>query len=252
MLASATVSVSRLVWTDEKSKVFLCLIHNENTTDVLDRLSLHLFASLHPLVPTLRQPMTPLHFTLPCKLASNHSNGTSTFSKVRLKLAGHLIGKKNDTVCRGLATLTCPPFLHLAELSWFCQSAEEKKWIPSNVAKRHFTAASLLICISALALISGPGSYSGDFNTPMRIVWSQSHHINSDVGCYETHRHTQWEVGTNCCIRLSVSLKPPERCWVTTSWGQIICRCSSLLVFVVRWGREKEACVCVRLTGSCA
>lgn len=159
--------------------------------------------------------------------------------------------QKNDTVCQGLATLPCPPFLHLAELSWFCQSAEEKKWIPSNVDKRHFTAASLLICISALALISGPGSYSGDFNTPMRIVWSQSHHVNSDVGCYETHGHTQWEVGTNCCIRLSVPLKPPERCWVTTSWGQIICRCSSLLVFVVRWGREKEACVRVRLTGSC-
>lgn len=144
------------------------------------------------------------------------------------------------------------PFSIMQSCPGFCQSAEEKKWIPSNVAKRRSTAASPLICISALASICSPGSYSRDFNTPMHIVWSRSHHVNSDVGCYETHGRTQSEVGTNCFIRLSVPLKPPEQRWVTTSWGQIICCRSSLLVFVARLGREKEASVRVRLTGSWA
>lgn len=130
---------------------------------------------------------------------------------------------------------------HVLLYSSLSTCPKENRRIPSNVAKRHFKAASRLICIPALPSISGPGSYSGDFNTPMRSVWSGSHHVGSDVGCYETRRHTQWEVGTNCFIRLSVPLKPPEQRWVTTSWGQIICCRSSLLVFLARLPRENEA-----------
>lgn len=49
------------------------------------------------------------------------------------------------------------PLAHPSMLSWVCQTAVKREWIPSNIDACHSPHAALLICISALACVTSPG-----------------------------------------------------------------------------------------------